>query len=218
VMTRFNGRIGVGVLVGLGMLYLVLSLVSGHSARAEVPPTLTATEAGISLWQTLNLMAEGGDRAILVDVRPTEEQEIYRIAGSVSLPSVSASAVREAAAGKQSVVLISSNDEQAAKLASAVAGDGGGGSIHYLQGGVRSYYLNLELPVPLFSSQPPPHGYPSAIATVKQWLTHPGEADQDTVKAAIAKLAQLDFQPDQLAGKRHPKASGKQKKISGGCG
>lgn len=217
-MTRFNGRIGAGVLVGLGVLYLVLSLVSGHSARAEVPPPLTATEAGINVWQTLNLMLEGGEQTVLVDVRPAEDQATYRIAGSTSLPGADAAAVREGTAGKRFVVLIASNDEQAAQLASATAGDGSGDSVHYLQGGVRSYYLGLELPAPLFSSQPPPHDYPSAMAAVKQWLTNPGGQDREAVKAAIAKLAQLDFQPDQLAGKPHPKASGKNKKISGGCG
>jgi len=218
MMTRFSARIGAAVLIALSLVYLGLALATGHSARAETPPSLAATEAKVNVWRAVALLVDGGETAAIIDVRPAAEQALYRLPVAVSLPGASAQLVRERAAAKRSVVLVASNDERALKLANELASGGGDLSVHVLEGGARSWYLAFELPAPLFSTKPPPYGYTPALATVKEWLARPQGVDPNTIQTALRKLIALDFQPDQLAVPRKPKASGKKKKITGGCG
>jgi rhodanese-related sulfurtransferase len=218
MMTRFNARIGAGVLLGLGVLYLVLALAMGHSARAEVPPSFAADDARLDVWAAIHRLVQPDGGAVMVDVRPANEQALYRIPGAVSLPGASARTVRKNTTGKRTVLVVASDDQQAAKLTSEVAAAGTVQSVYFLGGGARSWYLALELPAPLFSTKPPPHGYASALQVVRRWLAAPDQVGAKQVDDALAKLAALDFQPDQLAGKTKPKAAGKKKKITGGCG
>lgn len=220
--TRFNNKIGAGVLVGLGVLYAAIALASGHSAVAEPPPDLSADEAGLSVWKALRLRAEAPGKVAVVDVRPAERFTLYHLPGSLSAPGADAAELLAAARGKAKVLLVAQKDADAAKLvgqAKKVAGEKRGKNLHFLKGGARAWYLALELPTPLFEDKAPPHGYETAMARVQTWLNDGADrpADKSVIKA-IGTLARLGFQPSALQGKKKPKSSGKKKKIAGGCG
>lgn len=214
--TRFNPKIGAGLLLGLGGLYLVLAVATGHSAVAEPPPDLTPKKAALSLPQTLALLAKTPADVALVDVRGETQRSLYKLPLGV-VASADAKALLQRAVGRRHVVVVADEDKTALKLLGAVAAHKPAAKFHYLRGGARSWYLALELPVQLFSSKPAPHGYARALSRVKAWLPTAKAADADTL-TAISRLASLNFSPNLLAGKKKPAAGGKKKKISGGCG
>ncbi len=215
---QFNAKIGAAVLVGLGLLYMILALATGHSAVAESPLELSANTSGLDVWHALALMVRQGDQLAVFDNRPRENYELFHLPGSVHLPGADASRLAAAAENRTSVLLIAIDDAAAIKLTGEMTPINPGISFHYLQGGVQSWYLTLELPVPLFSEQSPPYGYTDALKEVQQWLAEPDRARVDEVQSAIAKLVTIGYQPTQLAADKKPQAGGARKKISGGCG
>lgn len=215
MLTRFSPKIGAAAFAGLALTYLVAALVTGHSARAEAPVDLAPAEAGLDVWRALALMVDHPGQVAVVDVRPAERRELYRLSVAESRPEASAAEIREVAAGRSYVLVVADSDGAAQELVAALAAEGR--QAHFLKGGVADWYLNLELPAPLFSSKPPPHGYASSIQTVKAWLAEPSAVPAERARQAIDTLARLGFSPDQLAGKKKAPA-GKKKKISGGCG
>ncbi|MFH1812492.1 MAG: rhodanese-like domain-containing protein [Pseudomonadota bacterium] len=218
-MTRFNATIASGALIGLAAVYMVIALATGHSARAEPPPDLSARGAGLDVWKTLALLIDQGDQVRFIDVRPAEQFQLYHVAGSRSLPGAGASELRSVLAGAQAGVLIASSDEQAARLVGEASAGQTSPNLHFLQGGVQGWYLALELPVPLFADKEPPHGYAEAMRVLRSWLDgDTAQVDRTRVREAVGTLATAGYDPSQLAGKKKkPAASGK-KKISGGCG
>lgn len=217
-MTRFNAKAGSALLIGLAALYLGLSLASGRSARAEPVPDSSAGEAGLDVWRALALLSESEAGAVIVDVRPAASYELYHLPGSRLLSQAGSDTIRRETAGKSRVLIVAESDSSGAALAGALGQDGAGTRYHFLRGGASEWYLNLELPAPLFSSKAPPYGYSGAIATVRAWLATPTRTPITSVREAIARLASLNFVPDQLAGKKKLAPSGARKKISGGCG
>lgn len=214
--TRFNPKIGAGLLLGFGALYLVLAVATGHSAVAEPPPDLTPKDAALSLPQTLALLGKAPTETVLVDVRGATQRALYVLPRAAVAPA-DAKALLQRAVGRRHVVVVADEDKAALKLLASVAAQKPAAKFHYLRGGARSWYLALELPVQLFSSKPAPHGYARALAQVKSWLPSGKAADAATL-TAISRLAALNFSPNLLAGKKKPAAGGKKKKISGGCG
>jgi hypothetical protein len=216
MLARNRTRIGAAVLFGLGMLYMIIALAKGHSARAETPPNLGATEAGLDVWHSLELLAEHPGQVSVVDVRPEGSYATYHVPGAHNLPGASADALRADVKGQAYVIVVGESDAKAGELVGALGE--GPTHFHFLKGGAADWYLNLELPAPLFSSKPPPFGYEESIRTVRAWLSKPADVPADTVRKAIATLATLGFAPDQLAGKKKAPGGGGKKKISGGCG
>lgn len=221
-MTRFNAKIGAAALAGAGALYLVLALATGHSAASEPPPDLSAREAGLDVWRTLALMAGPGGSAAIVDVRDQDDFERYHVPGATSAPGAGPAKLVRLGVGRKHVVVVAQKDELAAKLvgrARAGAGKGAATRYHFLKEGARAWYLALTLPVALFADKAPPLGYGPALAQVQRWLASGRPAtERAALRQAIERLAAANYQPDRLGSKKKPKASGKKKKISGGCG
>jgi hypothetical protein len=206
-MTRFNTRIGAGALVGLGVVYLVVALVTGHSAASEPPPDLSATEAGLDVWRALAFVVDS--RAPVVDVRPADHYHLYHAPRSRSLPGAGARRVSEEG---RKLLLIADSDAKGAQLCGELSRRGI--TAHFLQGGIRSFYLTLELPVSLFNDTPPPPHYSSAMEKVRRWLE--SGRDDPKVRRAIERLATTSYLPS--LGRPARKPAKKRKKISGGCG
>jgi rhodanese-related sulfurtransferase len=221
MMTRFNAKIGAAALVAAGALYLVLALVTGHSAASEPPPDLSAREAGLDVWRTLTLMA-GAEKTVVVDVRDRGRYERFHVPGSQSAPGAGHRELVRLGVGHEHLVVVADKDALAAKLvgrARAAAGKGAGTRYHFLKEGARAWYLALTLPVPLFSEKAPPRGHQQALGLVSRWLAgKAAKVDRAELRQAIERLAKADYQPELLGSKKKPKAKGKRKKIAGGCG
>ncbi|PID37747.1 MAG: hypothetical protein CSB49_08615 [Proteobacteria bacterium] len=213
---RFDARVGAGLLVALSALYLVLGISSGHSATSHMPPDLSAKKASVDVYTALALMAKQGEKLAIVDVRPAAQRSRYSVPHSVAADAAPA-AVLEKTVGKPLALIIGGKDAATAKLVGKIKQSKPQTRVHFLRGGARAWYLALELPVPLFSSKEPPFGYDQAMSTIKAFLAGKADGERAAVVAAIGKLKSLGFAPDLLAGKK-PKAGGKKKKISGGCG
>ncbi|HEY3358430.1 MAG TPA: rhodanese-like domain-containing protein [Polyangia bacterium] len=216
-MTRLDPRIGAAVLAVLGLGYMIGSLASGRSARAEPPPDLSAAagEAGLDVWQAVNLLLDG---AALVDVRTPDEHARWHAPGAVSMPAAGPAAVRPLL-GRRAVILMAARDDAAQRLAGTLRSEDKSARVFYLVDGPRAWYLALELPVPLFAEAGPPRGYDQALATLKAWLNRPDAAARGPAVAALQTLAKAGYQPALLktGGKAKP-AGGARKKIAGGCG
>jgi rhodanese-related sulfurtransferase len=214
---RFDPRLGAGVLIAGAALCAAVSLATGHSARQEVPPDLSArpADAALDVWKAAALMVN--EDTFVADLRPSDAHARYHLPGSLSMPGASASDVR-AAAGARSVLVYAGKDEVARRLLAELR-KGGSARAWYLADGARAWYLSLALPVPLFSESGPPDGYPEALRTVTAWFERPDEAARSRVEAALQELARANYQPTLLkAGKKASAAPGGTKKISGGCG
>jgi len=217
-MTRFNSKYGAIALVGLAAIYMVISLATGRSAASEMPPDLSAPEAGVNVWQATALFAEHGDQVAIVDVRSEEHFAMHHLRGAVSKPEADAADVLEAASGKSTVLLVASANPKASKLAGEVKNKARDLNVHFLQDGIRAWYLAYEVPVPLFNEKPPPHGWAEAMAAVRAFV-HDGKGEPQDVVQAVGKLSNAAYAPTQLQGKKKKASSkNKKKKISGGCG
>jgi len=220
-MTRFNTKVGAIVLVLFAGSYMVLALEKGHTARGEIPADLTARklEHGIDVWKTAALLIREGDRAVVADVRSRKDFETYHLPGSVHVPEWDAKKTGELSGRYDSIVLIADTDEEALKRVREAIGWQPGRTFHYLQGGVRGWYLDFVLPVPLFNDKKPPYGYERALATVETYLSAPEKNDRKEALEALSALARLDYRPAGLLQQEKPQPSGtKRKKIAGGCG
>jgi hypothetical protein len=216
-MTRFNAKLGAALLCGLGAVYLVIALATGHSAAAEPPPDLSAREAGLDPVRALALLAREGGKAALVDVRPAERRALFAVPGA-KLAAPEARAVLEAAAGRQVLLLLGDRDELGAKLAGELRVRHKLPQAHFVAGGDRALYLALELPVPLFNDQAPPRGYLEAVERVRGWVRARFSGEAPAILRALGTLATSSYGPAAIGTRAKPKASGAKKKISGGCG
>lgn len=210
-MMRFNTKVGAGALLGAGLVYLVAALASGHSAASQAPPEIPAREAGLDVWQGLRLVSQ--ERAPIVDVRPAGQYRIYHLPGSASQPGAGAGRLAPLAREGR-LLVVAATDEEGARLAGELR-KRGVKRAHFLTGGARAWYLALELPVPLFNSQPPPHGYHRALQRARDWMrTRRGALPL----ADIATLSAAGYAPTMLESKARPASSPGKKKIAGGCG
>jgi rhodanese-related sulfurtransferase len=219
-MMRFDSRIGAGLLVGLAAVYMVASVATGRSARAEVPPDLTppAGYLALDVWKAANVVVQEPGTA-LIDVRPAEAYARYHLPGAVNLPGAGPEEVRGALRGAPAAIVYAGKDDVAQTLVAAARASDAAARVHYLVDGARAWYLAFELPVPLFSDAPPPSGYAEALATVKAWLEERDPAAQGSAAAALQALVRAGYQPNLLQGARKPAAiGGGKKKLSGGCG
>jgi rhodanese-related sulfurtransferase len=216
-MKRFDPRLGAGVLVAGAALVAAVSLATGHSARAEIPPDLSArpAEAALDVWKAAAMMVM--EDAFVADLRPADAYARYHLPGARSLPGASAAEVR-AAAGARPALVYAGKDEVAQKLIAALRKQGTARA-WYLADGARAWYLALELPVPLFSEASPPDTYPEALRSVTAWFAKPDPSARPRVEGALQELARVNYQPTLLrSGRKAAAAPGGKKKISGGCG
>lgn len=216
-MNRFNNKYGAIALIGLAAIYMIVSLATGRSAASQPPPDLSAADARVDVWQATALLAKRGDAAVIVDVRPANHFALYHLPRSVSKPEAGAGDVIDAANGKAAVLIVADANDQAAKLAGEVGQKKGDLEVRFLDQGVRAWYLTYVVPVPLFNEKPPPYGWEEAMATVRGFVNE-GKGSSEEVIQAVGKLSGAGYAPTQLEGKKKPAASGKKKKITGGCG
>ena len=218
-MTRFNSKVAAAVLLVLAGLYATASLALGRSAHSDIPPDLSlkAADAGVTVPKTVAALL-ATPAAVLADVRPDEEFAAYRIPGSIHVPGASASDLVHLAKGHP-VIVIASKDGEAQKLVGAARQLDPSGAYHFLQNGVRDFYLAFELPVELFNDAKPPGGYAAAVGTVKSFLATRDPRTSQQTRMALLDLAKYNYEPTLLkqAGKAQA-AGGPRKKISGGCG
>lgn len=218
-MRALDSRTGAGVAVALGAVYLAASLATGHTARSEAPLDLrpAAGETGLDALKAVAAVA-AEPATVFVDVRPAEDFARYHVPGSRSDPGATAGRVAELAASHPAVVVVAARDDGAEALVAEARRLAPGKAIHFLKDGARGFYLAFELPVPLFSDAPAPHGYDDALATVRGFLAEPKAETAPAAAEAVASLTRLGYQPTALRGRPAAKAGGVRKKIAGGCG
>ena len=219
-MTRFSSRLGAVALVALGALYLVVSLVTGHSARAEVPPDLTARpgESALDVWKTASLLVEE-PRTVVLDLRPEDAYRRYHLPHAVNLPGARADEVVQRLRSAPALVLYAGKDELAQKLVGEARAALPGARAYYLPDGARAWYLAFQLPVPLFAEGAPPAGYTEAMELVERWFGEAGTMSGAPVVTALQTLAKANYQPTLLrSGKKAAASGGGARKIGGGCG
>jgi rhodanese-related sulfurtransferase len=213
---RFSSKIAAAVLLLLAAGYAAASIATGHSASSELPPDWSskAGDAGLDVWKTIGKLTQGG---FVVDVRDARDYAAYAIPGSFSMPGANAADL-EAKSGYGPVVIVAAKDDAAQKLAGEAKAKFPKGEFYYLTGGVRSWYLALDLPVPMFSDAPVPHGYAESLAAVKSWVARRDPRLRDAALGGAYALARMSYEPTLLKSSSKPKAGGARKKISGGCG
>lgn len=220
-MKQFNSKLAASVLVGLGAVYLVLSLATGRSARADVPPDLAPRPADtmLDVWKAATLMVAEPRTAVL-DVRPADAFARYHLPRAVSVPGAKPQDVTNVLRSAPAVVVYAGKDDVAQKLVSEVKTEAPTARVYYLADGARAWYLAFQLPVPLFAENAPPSSYVEAIQAVSGWFGGSSSAPQPKVMEALQTLAKVDYQPTLLKSGKKPAAAsgGAKKKIGGGCG
>lgn len=218
-MKGFDSRRGAIVLAVIGATYLVAATAMGHNARSEAPLDLRpqAAEAGLDVVKAAALLVQHPGTAIL-DVRLARDFALYHLAGAENEPGASAARVVERAKAAGAVLVVAATDPEGLALVDSARQAAPGLPIHFVKDGARGFYLAFELPVPLFSEQPPPHGYHDAVATLRLFLANRAAGDQKAAASALDMVARAGYRPTLLKGSSAPKAGGGQKKISGGCG
>jgi len=212
-------RLAGAVALACGLGVLVGGLTTGHSARSEAPPDLSAgtTGAAVGPWKAAALLVTAGPAVAVLDVRAADAFSAAHVPGARSLPGADADAVVRAGRGG-AVLLVADEDAAAQRLVAEVRTRAPAAPVHYLAEGVRGWYLAFDLPVPLFAVEPVPPGYREALATARSALADPVAADGEAALEAIRTLARLDYRPSRLGTKRAAGAKRKRKKIAGGCG
>jgi rhodanese-related sulfurtransferase len=219
---RFNAKLGAAALVLGSALYMVASMVTSRSARAEIPPDLSANPAETSLdvMKTAAALVQEG-RSVIVDVRPAGAYARFHVPGAILMPGAGPKQMRVLLRKHAPVIVYASKDELAQRLVAEVRRGDPMARIHYLADGARAWYLTFQLPVPLFTESSPPAGYADALQLVSAWFAGPGprpEARAQTVEA-LQTLTRLNYQPSLLkSDKKAAAAGGGKKKIGGGCG
>lgn len=217
---RVSSRTGAALLLATAGLYMVLQLATGRSARAEVPPDLSARPADLALdvWKTAALLVQE-PRTAVVDVRPADAHARYHLPRAVSLPGAGVADVLRLLEKAPAAVVYAGKDEVAQKLVAEVRAASPGARVHYLPDGARAWYLAFALPVPLFAEAGPPDGYLQAVAAVSGWFAGATDASQSRALEALQTLAKVNYEPTLLkSGKKAVAAGGARKKIGGGCG
>lgn len=209
-------RVAAGALVALSLAYCGAALGSGHSASSSPAPEVDSASLGLGVWDASSLLLDAGRNALLIDTREERAFALYHLPGSTHKPGIGAKELRERAEGKALVLVVSDSDAKAGELVGEAQGREKPGRWHFLSGGVREWYLTYTLPVPVFSEKPAPYGYAESLAKLKGALQ--GKMAPSDGKQALAKLQAIGYSPSLLQGTSQPKATGKRKKISGGCG
>ncbi len=218
-MSRPGPRAGAVALVALGALYLVLSLATGHSARAEVPPDLSAraTDAALDVWKSAHLLVQE-PRTVVLDVRPADAYARYHLPHAASIPGAQVRDVKDALRNAPAVLVYAGKDEVAQKLVAEVRAAVPDARVYYLVAGARAWYLAFQLPVPLFAEAAPPAGYGEALQAVAGWFAGSQALPAEKVVGALQTLARANYQPTLLKAAKKAAAGGGAKKIAGGCG
>jgi rhodanese-related sulfurtransferase len=217
---RFNAKLGGAALVLGSALYMVASLATSRSARAEIPPDLSASAAEVSLdvMKAAAVLVQE-ERPAIVDVRPADAYARFHVPGARSMPGAGPDQMKALLRTNVPVIVYAGKDEVAQKLVAEARQGDPQARIHVLADGARAWYLAFQLPVPLFAESSPPDGYSDALQRVSAWFAGPRpEARAQTVEA-LQTLARLNYQPSLLrSGKKAAAAGGGKKKIGGGCG
>jgi rhodanese-related sulfurtransferase len=218
-VSRFNAKLGAGALVGLATVYLILSVALGRSARAEVPPDLTAlaADAGLDVWKAAAFVVQSDDVAV-VDVRPADAFARYHLPLATNVPGATSEQIEELASRHPAVLVYAGKNEVAQRLVADARALVPTARIHYLVDGARAWYLALSLPVPLFAELSPPDGYAEALAATTAWFQAPTAAQRPAVTEALQTLAKVSYQPTLLKAGKKAASAGAKKKIGGGCG
>jgi rhodanese-related sulfurtransferase len=213
-------RRAAAALVATAAVYLIASLVTGRSARAEAPLDLAprAADLGVDVWRAAYALVEADGLAAVVDVRPPDAFAAFHLPRAENVPGASAADVAVRAKGRSFVLVYASKDDVARKLAEDARREAPGAPIHFLVDGARAWYLALALPVTLFSEQPPPDGYTEAVDRVQRFLARPEPGAEAAVLESLQLLARTNHQPSLLKPTGPPKVTGTKKKIAGGCG
>lgn len=213
-------RLAAAALVATAGLYMVLSLATGRSARAEAPLDLAPRPADLALdvWRAASALVEAEGRAAIVDVRSAEAFARYHLPRAEHVPGGSAAEVAARAEGRPFVLVYADKDDVAGALVEAARRRAPGARIHFLAGGARAWYLALALPVPLFSDQAAPDGYAEAVERVQGALAGAEHGTKTAALESIQLLARTNYQPSLLKAGGPPKATAAKKKIAGGCG
>jgi rhodanese-related sulfurtransferase len=217
-MYRFNEKIGALSLCSLGLVYAIMATFMGHSAQAQAPADLRAVEDGVDIWKGLALLLDNEKNIAIIDVRAAGAYARYQVPHSQSAPDASATQVLTSMGDKSQALIIAEKDEQASRLVAALKKRAPKHEFHFLVGGVQTWYLSLELPIPLFSEQAVPFAYDDALQSIKKWLATGQGVERSDVRKAISTLANAAYQPTALGSKKVKPAAGKKKKIAGGCG
>ncbi len=217
-MTRFNSKAGAGVLVGLGLICMVFTLLTGHRTSANEPDEVAVlnNNTGVNVWQAAAMITDASTPATVIDIRSGKSHGEYFIPGSLNITGLSARELVDRSS-KGTVVVVSSNGKAAEALVATAKNIDPGCPVRFLKNGVRSWYLAFEMPVPLFADAPPPIGYTDAISTVKQELKGRVGSEPRKVSEALSLLSRLNYQPSAVKNTGSPSKS-KRRKISGGCG
>jgi rhodanese-related sulfurtransferase len=213
-------RRAAAALVATAALYMIASLVTGRSARAEAPLDLAPPPAdlGLDVWKAASALVEADGLAVVVDVRPADDFTAFHLPRAENVPGASAADVAARAEGRPFVLVYARTDDVARKLVEDARRAAPGARIHFLVEGARAWYLALALPVTLFSEQSPPDGYTEAIRRVQRFLARAEPAAKPAVVESLQLLARTNHQPSLLKAGGPPKATRTRKKIAGGCG
>jgi rhodanese-related sulfurtransferase len=213
-------RRAAAALVATAAVYMIASLVTGRSARAEAPVDLApqAADLGLDVWKAASALVEADGQAAVVDVRPAEAFATFHLPRAENVPGASAADVAARARGRSFVLVYASKDDVARKLVEDARREAPGARIHFLVDGARAWYLALALPVALFSEQPLPDGYTEAVDRVQRFLARAEPGAKAAVLESLQLLARTNHQPSLLKAGGPPKATGAKKKIAGGCG
>jgi rhodanese-related sulfurtransferase len=213
-------RRAAAALVATAGLYMIASLATGRSARAEAPLDLTPKPADLALdvWKAASALVEAEGHAAIVDVRAADAFASYHLPRAENVPGASGAAVAAIAKGRPLVLVYAGKDDVARKLVEDARRAAPGARIHFLADGARAWYLALGLPVALFSEQPPPDGYAEAVQRVQRFLARAEPGAKPAALESIQLLARTNYQPSLLKTGGPPKATGAKKKIAGGCG
>jgi hypothetical protein len=167
--------------------------------------------------KAVGLLVEHPGAGIL-DVRSARDFALYHLPGAENEPGASEKRVVERARAAGALLVVAANDAEGLALVDSARQVTPGAAIYFVKDGARAFYLAFELPVPLFSELPPPHGYDDAMATLRLFLANRAAGDPKVAASALDVVARAAYRPTLLKGSSAPKAGGGQKKISGGCG
>ncbi len=220
-MIRFNSKIGAIVLSLLAGVYMLLTLFTGHSAQGKAPVDLSIDplKHQLDVWKTTSLLIGKQGEVAVMDIRTLADFKRYHIPGSINIPQGKLKAIKNAMEKSRSIIFIAENDKEAEKLIIDLLPDRAGRELYYLKDGIRAWYLNMVLPVPLFNEKEPPFGYTKAMQTLNEYFSETSGKDKEKALAALSTLAGLNYEPVllQRSGKAKPTGK-KKKKIVGGCG
>jgi hypothetical protein len=187
--------------------------------RSEPPVDLSikAEQAGLDVWRAATLIAQQTDDVAIVDIRSKSSFEQYHIPRSLHKPKASVSELQRLASRYKKLIVVAKTDNVAKQLVGGARKDAQDTRFFYLLNGPRNWYLNFDLPVPLFATKPPAFGYEQALQTAKLFFAQPKQGDSKKVLEAIQTLSRINYQPSLLQKTGPAGSTTSRKKVSGGC-